>query len=90
MTVGPTRSSLSLQVQEWHMSLLDLSLVLDIWTQELGTRSSLLGTLSSGDTGKFNSGSLGRSGLSERFDDFSVHGFDGGFLGGGDGWLGVD
>jgi hypothetical protein len=35
MTVGPTRSSLPLQMQEWHMSLLDLSLVLDIWTQEL-------------------------------------------------------
>jgi hypothetical protein len=72
------------------MSLLDLGLVLDIWTQELGTGSSLFGTLGSGDTRELDSGSLGRSGLSERFDDFSIHGLDGGFLSGCDERLRVD
>ena len=44
LTIGPARASLSLQVEEGQVRLLDLGPVLDVGSEELGRASPLLGS----------------------------------------------
>jgi len=93
LTVTPVGSGLSLQVQERKVSLLDLSSVLDVRSEELGRASSLLRSsgASNGSAFEFNGGRrvLVR-GVTKRFDNLTVHRLDGSLLSWRDGGLRVD
>lgn len=72
------------------MGLLNLGPVFNVGPQELGTRSSLLRALGTGDSRGFGVFKSRAGRLAKRLDNFAVHGLDGRLLGGSDGRLRVD
>lgn len=72
------------------MGLLNLGPVFNVGPQELGTRSSLLRALGTGDSRGFGVFKSRAGRLAKRLDNFAIHGLDGRLLGGSDGRLRVD
>jgi hypothetical protein len=93
LAVSPAGAGLALEVEEGETLLVDLGTVLDVGSEELGRRSSLFGSLCTGDGGALEGcvgDGDGRGVMTEGLDNLGVHGLDGGLLRGSDGGLRVD